>query len=170
MRVLKMAAGIEDFIPVLQASKRYSGEGSDGWDLYRDRTRAMLRKFFRLSLHLGRLPSMVGEQMFRGRVTVYEVHTFEDTVIFVHDMERCLGRLDELSRILISKIIFQEFTLDEVALQLGISRTHLKRRFAQALSRTAEILVEVRLMEPLHGLDDDLPPKKPPLSAGRNDR
>jgi hypothetical protein len=36
------------------------------------------------------------------------VVTFEDRVIFVHDMEKCLDRLDESSRQLIARHILQE--------------------------------------------------------------
>lgn len=165
MRALKLAAGAESAtIHTLHAHSDSLPE-PNGWDLYRDHTRAMLRKFFRMSLHLGRVPSMVGGQMFRGRVTVYEVHTFEDTVIFVHDMERCLERLDELSRILISMIVFQEYTLVEVADKLGLCERQVKRRLVQALNRTSEILIEAKLMEPLHGFDDGMPPKKPAASV-----
>ena len=41
----------------------------------------------RLSVEVGRLPSVLGREFFRARVSSYHVSTFEDTVIFVHDME-----------------------------------------------------------------------------------
>ena len=64
--------------------------------IYRGRTVAMLRKYMRYSLDTGRLPSLVGREFFRSKVSKYTMVTFEDRVIFVHDMEKCLGRLDEL--------------------------------------------------------------------------
>src|SRR4051812_24883949 len=61
---------------------------------YHDRSIAMLRRYFRMSLEIGRMPSVLGREVFRARVTSYRVHTFEDAVIFVHDVEKCLEQLD----------------------------------------------------------------------------
>ena len=58
---------------------------------YHDRTIALLRRYFRMSLEIGRMPSVLGREVFRARVTSYRVQTFEDAVIFVHDVERCRG-------------------------------------------------------------------------------
>src|SRR5258705_9881184 len=59
----------------------------DLW-LYRERTVGMLRRYMRLSVEVGRLPSLLGREFFRTRVTSYSASTFEDSVIFVHDVER----------------------------------------------------------------------------------
>src|SRR3954467_11204472 len=61
---------------------------------YHDRTIALLKRYFRMSLEIGRMPSVLGREVFRARVTSYRVHTFEDAVIFVHDVEKCLEQLD----------------------------------------------------------------------------
>jgi len=53
---------------------------SDLW-LYRERTVMMLRRYMRLSVEVGRLPSLLGREFFRSRVTSYSASTFEDTVI-----------------------------------------------------------------------------------------
>jgi hypothetical protein len=76
--------------------------------IYRGRTVAMLRRYMRYSIETGRLPSLLGKEFFRAKVTSYTVVTFEDRVIFVHDMEKCLKRLDEFSRQLIARHILQE--------------------------------------------------------------
>src|SRR5579864_1098219 len=52
---------------------------------YRGRTVAMLRRYMRYSIETGRLPSLLGREFFRAKVTSYTVVTFEDRVIFVHD-------------------------------------------------------------------------------------
>jgi hypothetical protein len=70
--------------------------------IYRARTVGMLRRYMRYSLETGRLPSLLGREFFRAKVTSYTVVTFEDRVIFVHDMEKCLDKLDEFSRQLIA--------------------------------------------------------------------
>ena len=68
----------------------------------------MLRRYMRYSIETGRLPSLLGREFFRAKVTSYTVVTFEDRVIFVHDMEKCLDRLDDFSRQLIARHILQE--------------------------------------------------------------
>src|SRR5207249_1869324 len=47
----------------------------DIW-LYRKRTIGLLRRYLRYSLETGRLPSVMGREFFRSRVTSYTVVTF----------------------------------------------------------------------------------------------
>jgi hypothetical protein len=158
MRLLKLAAEAED--DSVSSQPHRTPYECNGWALYRDRTIAMLRKYFRMSLDLGRVPSLLGGELFRARVTVYQAHTFEDVVVFVHDMERCLERLDPLSRLLIARIVLQEYSSDEVAVQVRTTRRQVNRRLDLALDRTSEILVTADLMQALHR--STLPPKKRP--------
>ena len=76
--------------------------------IYRGRTVGMLRRYMRYSIETGRLPSLLGKEFFRTQVTSYGVGSFEDRVIFVHDMEICLAKLDEFSRQLIARHILEE--------------------------------------------------------------
>lgn len=138
------------------------------WAIYRNHTVVLLRKYFRMSLEIGRMPSLLGGELFRAKVTAYQVHTFEDSVIFVHDMEQCLAKLDALSRLLIARIFFQEFNHDEVAAELRITRRQVIRRMFDALDRTSEILLERELLEDWYGADVRTP-KKPPASAAAVD-
>ena len=72
---------------------------------YRKYTEGMLRRYLRLSMEAGRVPSFLGRPMFRGgRVTSYRIRGFDDAVIFVHDVERCLSRLRPRERGLIERI------------------------------------------------------------------
>ena len=48
-------------------------------------------------------------------------YTFEDSVIFVHDVERCLTRLNAVERELVGRIALQEYTLAEAAELTGMS-------------------------------------------------
>ena len=73
--------------------------------LYHDKTIALLRRYFRMSLEIGRMPSVLGREVFRARVTSYRVRTFEDAVIFVHDVEKCLEQVEPFSRQLIARVI-----------------------------------------------------------------
>ena len=119
--------------------------------LYRERTLELLRRYYRLSLELGRLPSLLGREFFRSSVTTLCVPTFEDLVIFVHDMEVCLERLDKLSQQLIARIVFQEYTREETAALLGCTRMTVFNRYDEAIDRFTQILLDLRLLRPLAG-------------------
>ena len=114
---------------------------------YRGRTLELLRRYFRMSLDVGRLPSLLGREFFRARVTAYHVQSFEDVVILVHDVERCLQRLDDFSRTLVARIVFQDYTWDETAALLRCSERRVARRFPHALDRLSEIFLEVGLLQ-----------------------
>ena len=142
------------------ASAAATQAASQDLRLYRDRTRAILRRYFRMSIELGRLPSLVGREFFRARVTSYRLHTFEDAVIFVHDTESCLKRLDELSQKIIARIVFQDYTLEEAAALLGCGRRTVVRRYPQALDRLSEIFLEAQMLRPFpcqEGADGEIP-------------
>ena len=93
----------------------------------------MLRRYLRLSMETGRVPSLMGREMFRGHVTSYRVHGFDDVVIFVHDVERCLTKLTEQQRTLIERIALQEYTQGEAAQLMGMSLRTVVRRYAEAV-------------------------------------
>jgi hypothetical protein len=116
---------------------------------YRGRSLALLRRYFRMSLDIGRLPSLLGREFFRARVTSYHAQSFEDVVILVHDVERCLERLDDFSRALVARIALQEYTWDETAELMDCSRRTIARRFPRTLDRLSEIFLEVGLLQPL---------------------
>lgn len=114
--------------------------------IYRGRTVAMLRRYMRYSIETGRLPSLLGREFFRAKVTAYTVVTFEDRVIFVHDMERCLERLDEFSRQLIGRHILQEHDRWATARLLNCNEKTVRRYAPLALDLLSEILLEVGLL------------------------
>jgi hypothetical protein len=117
--------------------------------IYRGRTVAMLRRYLRYSIETGRLPSLLGREFFRAKVTSYTVSTFEDRVIFVHDMEKCLDRLDEFSRQLIARHILQEHDRWATAKLLHCNEKTVRRYTPVVLDMLVEILLEVGLMEQL---------------------
>ena len=124
------------------------GSDPDLW-LYRDRTVAMLKRYLRLSIEVGRLPSLLGREFFRSRVTSYHVSTFEDSVIFVHDVERSLERLDEFDQELIAKIVLQEYSQEETAHLLGCWRRTVGRRYPEALDELSKIFLNGGLLNRL---------------------
>ena len=140
---------------------------------YRDRTVALLRKYFGMSVELGHLPSLFGKEFFRSNVSTYSTHTFEDTAIFVHDMERVLEKLDPEAQLIIARVFFQEFTYREAAALMGISPRHFVRRVADCLDSCARVLLDCGLLARTYELlsasevnalsaNEELPAKIPP--------
>jgi DNA-directed RNA polymerase specialized sigma24 family protein len=117
----------------------------DLW-LYREPTLGMLRRYQRLSVEVGRLPSLLGREFFRTRVTSYHAGTFEDAVIFVHDVGNGLAQLGGFEGRLIAKIALQEYTQNETARLLGCWRRTVGRRFPEALDQLTEIFLEGGLL------------------------
>ena len=115
--------------------------------IYRGRTVTMLRRYMRYSMETGRLPSLLGREFFRAKVTSYIVVTFEDRVIFVHDMETCLNRLDEFSRQIIARHILQEHDQAATARLLQCAERTVRNYVPIALDVLSEILLDVGLLE-----------------------
>ncbi|HEY1263478.1 MAG TPA: hypothetical protein VGF06_08140 [Terriglobales bacterium] len=123
-----------------EALAREIGYDPDLW-LYRGRTLSLLKRYLRLSVEAGRLPSLLGRELFRGRVTSYSTATFEDAIIFVHDVERSLEQLDDFDRQVIAALVFQEHNSSEAACLLRCGRRTVVRRFGEALDRTADLFL-----------------------------
>ena len=113
---------------------------------YRDRTTALLRRYMRLAVEVGRLPSLLGREFFRARVTSYHTQTFEDSVILVHDVESCLELLDAVDRRLIGLIVLQEHSQEETAILLQCTRRTIVRRYGEALDRVSAIFLERNIL------------------------
>jgi hypothetical protein len=75
----------------------------------------LLRRYARASVEVGRLPSLLGREFFRTRVTSYTMRNFEDVVIFVTDMEKAIDQVGALEKKLLAMNILEEYTVDEVA-------------------------------------------------------
>jgi hypothetical protein len=144
---------------------------------YRPYTRALLRRYFRMAVDIGRLPSILGGLCFRARVSSYKLHTFEDAVIFVHDIERVFDRIQRPSMEIIAGVVLLEYSVPEAALRLGITVQRAERRYATALDSLSAALLEVGLLRPVFPSGEEeipndslrraetLPPRKPPLPA-----
>ena len=119
--------------------------------IYRGRTVGMLRRYMRYSIETGRLPSLLGREFFRSKVTSYTVVTFEDRVIFVHDMERCLEKLDDFGRQLIARYVLQEHDRWATARLLNCNEKTIRRLAPVVLDQLSDILLAVGLMARLEG-------------------
>lgn len=114
--------------------------------LYRNRTVGMLRKYLRMSTELGHLPALIGREFFRAHVSHYRTHTFEDTFIFVHDMERCLELLSKRDQAVIAMLFFQQYTNEEAAVLVGSGHTTVSRWRQEALDALTAILLQRKLL------------------------
>jgi hypothetical protein len=123
----------------------------DLW-MYRSRTVSLLRRYLRFSLETGRLPSFVGREFFRAKMTCYTAATFEDRVIFVSDVEKSLDRLEPWDQQLVARMIFQEHGQEQAARMLHCNRKMVQRRLPQVLDLLSEDFLRV-------GLLSALPPK-----------
>ena len=113
---------------------------------YRKHTESMLRRYLYASMQVGRAPSILGDPIGRGWVSSRPVRTFEDAVIFVLDMEKCLDQLGSLDRQMLSRIVLQEYTQAEAASLLGMSVRAVSYKFPLALDRLTEKLIERSLL------------------------
>lgn len=119
---------------------------------YRKYTEAMLRRYLRLSMSTGRVPSLLGRELFRSKVTSYRVQSFDDVVIFCIDVERCLARLEHEEVQLVRRIALQEYTQGEAAGLLGLSLRDVVRKYAAAIDRLTGILLASGMLEPLKAM------------------
>jgi hypothetical protein len=116
---------------------------------YRRRTVALLRRYARASVEVGRLPSLLGREFFRSRVTSYTMRNFEDVVIFVADMEQAIEKLNAIEKKLLAMNVLEEYTIPEVARLLGCTQRTVERFLQDALDQLSRILLAGGLMEKL---------------------
>ena len=82
----------------------------------------------------------------RGWASIRPIRTFEDAVIFVLEIERCLDKLGSLDRELLSRIVLQEYTQAEAATLIGMSVRAISYKFPEALDRLTEKLLATGLL------------------------
>ena len=113
---------------------------------YRKHTESLLRRYLYASMQVGRAPNILGDPVSRGWCSSRPIRSFEDAVIFVLDVERCLNRLGSLERMMISRIVLQEYTQAEAASLLGMAVRTVSYKLPAALDQLTEILLETGLL------------------------
>ncbi len=116
---------------------------------YRKYTEALLRRYLRLALEAGRVPSLLGREILRGDVSHARARSFEDAVVFVLDVERCIAQITPGRRHLLRRIALQEYTQGETAAMLGMSLRTVIRRYSECLDQLTRLLLERKLLAPL---------------------
>lgn len=145
-------------IPLIQANHRWGSKRTTlasrttytelgGTAFYRRRTEGLLRRYMRASMEMGRTPSLLGNSIFRGRASSYRMRTFEDCIIFIFDVEKCLKRLDAESQDLIARIALQEYTYEETAKLTGQSERGVGRKYALALDCLTNLLIDSEILD-----------------------
>ncbi len=113
---------------------------------FRRHTERMLRRYLYASMQVGRAPSVLADSVGRGWVSSRPVRTFEDAVIFVLDMERCIDRLDTIDQRIIARVVLQEYTQAEAATLIGMSVRAMSYKLPRALDRLTRHLVNANLL------------------------
>jgi Sigma-70, region 4 len=129
-----------------QLEEEQDSELVNTWAFYRKHTESLLRRYLYASTQVGRSPNLLGESVGRGWVSSRKVRTFEDALIFVLDVERCLKRLDLIDRQIITRRILQEYTHQETANILGLTLRVVTARLPQAIDHLTKTLVENDLL------------------------
>lgn len=119
-----------------------------GFAFYRKHTLALLRRYLRLSMELGRAPSALGKITLRGRVSSYRLRTFEDGLIFVLDVEKCVDQLDKTSRTIVEHVVLEDYSLLEAAALTGESMRSASRIYSEAMNRLTALFLQFGLLEP----------------------
>jgi hypothetical protein len=106
--------------------------------LYRKRTINLLRRYGKLSVETGRLPSVLSGMEFQRKITSYPLQTFEDAVIFVFDVERCLGELGEYEYEVIARVILRGENPDRAAYEMHCASRSVYRTLPEALDKLSK--------------------------------
>lgn len=128
-----------------QAAKA-AAEPDPSLAFYRRHTESLLRRYLYASMQVGRAPSILGDPVARGWASSRPVRTFEDAVIFVLDIEKCLSQIGSLDRDMLSRVVLQEYTQAEAATLLGMSVRTISYKFPKALDRLTEKLLDAGLL------------------------
>jgi hypothetical protein len=118
----------------------------------RMRTMAVLRRFFRTALLLGRMPSLLGREILRASCAAGQGRSawaFEDSVLYICDVGRCLRELEPLEQRLIAFCILEEHSEWEAARLFHRSRSDISRRLAHALDLLHETFCRIGLLRRL---------------------
>lgn len=113
---------------------------------YRRHTEKTLRRYLYASILVGRAPTILKEPLSRGWASSRPVKTFEDAVIFLLDIERCLDQLNSLDKQVLCKVVVQDYTQAEAASLLGMSSRSMSERYPQAIDRLTRILLDADLL------------------------
>ncbi len=120
----------------------------EGLAFYRKHAVGLLRRYMQTSMEVGRTPCLLGSMVFRGRASSYRMQSFEDRVIFIFDVEKCLRQLDARSQQVVAHIALEDYSTLEVAALTGESVRSVMRIYGGALDRLTRLFLEYGLLNP----------------------
>jgi len=113
---------------------------------FRGQTLAIMRHFFELSCQVGRLPSLLGREFFRAKVSHHAIPSFEEQAVFVRDVELCLSRLSDEHGEMIALVGLYDFSRSEIAAMLRCTKAWVNRRVAEAVDALSEIFLRAGVL------------------------
>jgi hypothetical protein len=114
--------------------------------LLRPHTRALLRRYYYASLMMSRISCSMRDPTGRGWVSSRPVRSFEDAMIFVIDMERCIKALSLIDQQMLTRVVKQDYTYEETAHLLGCSTRALNYKFPAAIDRLTQRLLAAGIL------------------------
>jgi len=84
----------------------------------------------------------------RGRVSSYRLRTFEDGLIFVLDVEKCVKQLDQISRRVVGHVAIEDYTMMEAVTLTGQSLRSIARIYGEAMDRLTDLFLRSGLLGP----------------------
>jgi hypothetical protein len=112
----------------------------------RAHTHGMLRRYLYASMQPCRIACTLSSPIGRGWVSSRPIRTFEDAILFVFDMEKCIKSLPSLDRDILNRIVIQEYTQPEAACLLGMSVRTISYKLPAALDRLTAKLIEAEIL------------------------
>jgi hypothetical protein len=112
----------------------------------RARTMLLLHRFFRTSLLVGRMPSLIGREIFRPNVRSVPARALEDAVVFVCDVERVLRNLEAYDQRLIAFCVLEDRSEWEAARVFHRSQVEVSRRLGEVLDLLHETFCRLGLL------------------------
>lgn len=97
------------------------------------------------------MPSLLGRELFRAKISAYTATTFEARVIFLHDRERCLSRLKGFDGQIIARIVLHEYDHDAAARILQCHRKTIERQLPERIDELSVAFLKADLLERLPG-------------------
>jgi hypothetical protein len=110
---------------------------------------ALLHRFFRTALLVGRMPSLLGREIFRQHVRTIPARAFEDSVVFVCDVERCLRALAPFEQRLLAFCVLEDRSEWEAARQFRCSQSEISRRLGETLDFLHATFCRTGLLPPI---------------------
>ncbi len=130
-----------------ETGSKKAGEGAGGQPGLLQKAYGELVAALSLCVDAGGQSAMYsGRSDRQGMGSSRPIRTFEDAVIFVLDVENCLNKLGSLDRMMLSRIVLQEYTQAEAAPLLGMSVRAVSYKLPKAIDRLTEKLLESGLL------------------------